>query len=50
MQHTAAKATFALNSGERLRQSYFSDLAVGVVAGFGTDSYRYALQAALARL
>ena len=32
------------------RQSYFSDLAVGVVAGFGGDSYRYALQAALGRL
>lgn len=32
------------------RQSYFSDLAVGVVAGFGADSYRYALDAALARL
>jgi len=32
------------------RQSYFSDLAVGVVAGFGPDSYRYALDAAIARL
>ena len=32
------------------RQSYFSDLAVGIVAGFGADSYRYALQAALAHL
>jgi len=30
--------------------SFFSDLAVGVVAGFGADSYRYALAAALARL
>ena len=30
--------------------SYFSDLAVGVVAGFGADSYRYALDAAIARL
>ena len=30
--------------------SYFSDLAVGVVSGFGADSYRYALEAALARL
>jgi 3-dehydroquinate dehydratase-2 len=30
--------------------SYFSDLAVGVVAGFGADSYRYALEAALRRL
>ncbi|MND00612.1 3-dehydroquinate dehydratase [compost metagenome] len=27
--------------------SYFSDLALGVVAGFGADSYRYALDAAL---
>ena len=32
------------------RTSYFSDLAVGVVAGFGADSYRYALDAALRRL
>ena len=32
------------------RQSYFSDLAAGVVAGFGADSYRYALDAALKRL
>ena len=31
-------------------QSYFSDLAVGVVCGFGADSYRYAMDAALARL
>ena len=30
--------------------SYFSDLAVGVVCGFGADSYRYALEAALRRL
>lgn len=30
--------------------SYFSDLAVGVVAGFGTDSYRYAMDAAITRL
>ncbi len=30
--------------------SYFSDLAVGVIAGFGADSYRYALDAALQRL
>src|SRR6476660_8239662 len=30
--------------------SYFSDLAVGVISGFGADSYRYALDAALARL
>lgn len=32
------------------RLSYFSDLAVGVVCGFGADSYRYALDAAMARL
>ena len=32
------------------RTSYFCDLAVGVVAGFGADSYRYDLDAALARL
>ena len=32
------------------RTSYFSDLAVGIVSGFGVDSYRYALEAALARL
>ncbi|MFC3814696.1 type II 3-dehydroquinate dehydratase [Lysobacter sp. GCM10012299] len=30
--------------------SYFSDLALGVVCGFGADSYRYALDAALKRL
>ena len=30
--------------------SFFSDLAVGTVAGFGADSYRYALAAAIARL
>ncbi|WP_026817386.1 type II 3-dehydroquinate dehydratase [Arenimonas composti] len=32
------------------RHSYVSDLAVGVVCGFGADSYRYALDAALRRL
>ena len=32
------------------RASYFSDLAVGVISGFGADSYRYALDAAIARL
>ncbi|HZV23860.1 MAG TPA: type II 3-dehydroquinate dehydratase [Luteimonas sp.] len=32
------------------RTSYFSDLAVGVVSGFGADSYRYALDAAIARI
>jgi 3-dehydroquinate dehydratase-2 len=31
-------------------QSYFSDLAVAVIAGCGGDSYTYALEAALARL
>lgn len=30
--------------------SYVSDLAVGVIAGFGADSYRYALDAAIKRL
>ena len=36
---------------EPFRQhSYFSDKAVGVVCGFGADSYRYALDAALSRL
>ena len=39
------------HSREPFRQhSYFSDKAVGVVCGFGADSYRYALDAALARL
>jgi 3-dehydroquinate dehydratase-2 len=32
------------------RTSYFSDLAVGVVAGFGAASYSLALDAALQRL
>jgi len=40
-----------VHAREPFRQhSYFSDLAVGVIAGFGADSYRYALQAAIARL
>ena len=30
--------------------SFFSDLAIGTIAGFGADSYRYALDAALAVL
>ena len=30
--------------------SYFSDLAMGVVCGFGADSYRYAMEAAIKRL
>ena len=38
-------------SREPFRQhSYFSDKAVGVVCGFGIDSYRYALDAAITRL
>ncbi|HEY0230172.1 MAG TPA: type II 3-dehydroquinate dehydratase [Dokdonella sp.] len=32
------------------RHSYFSDIAVGVIAGFGADSYRLALNAAVRRL
>jgi 3-dehydroquinate dehydratase II len=32
------------------RHSYFSDLAVGVIAGLGIDSYLMALKAALPRL
>ena len=32
------------------RHSYFSDLAVGVVCGFGADSYRYAMEAAIKKL
>lgn len=32
------------------RHSYLADLAVGVIAGFGPDSYRLALTAALRRL
>jgi len=36
---------------EPFRQhSYFSDKAVGVVCGFGADSYRYAMDAALNQL
>ena len=36
---------------EPFRQhSYFSDKAVGVVCGFGADSYRYAMDAALLRV
>lgn len=36
---------------EPFRQhSYFSDKAAGVICGFGADSYRYALDAALHRL
>lgn len=32
------------------RLSYFSDLAVGIIAGFGAQSYHLALRAALDRL
>ncbi|MGH8029162.1 MAG: type II 3-dehydroquinate dehydratase [Arenimonas sp.] len=32
------------------RHSYFSDLAVAVIAGFGADGYVFALESALARL
>lgn len=32
------------------RHSYFSDLAVGVIGGFGPDSYVLALDAAIARM
>jgi 3-dehydroquinate dehydratase II len=32
------------------RHSYLSDIAVGVIVGFGADSYRLALDAAIARL
>jgi 3-dehydroquinate dehydratase-2 len=32
------------------RHSYFSDIAVGVICGFGADSYRLALHAAMRRL
>jgi 3-dehydroquinate dehydratase II len=32
------------------RHSYLSDLAVGVICGFGSNSYRLALDAALAKL
>lgn len=36
---------------EPFRQhSYFSDKAVGIICGFGADSYRYAMDAALLRL
>jgi 3-dehydroquinate dehydratase-2 len=32
------------------RHSYFSDIAVGTIAGFAADSYRLALSAAMRRL
>ena len=40
-----------IHAREPFRQhSYFSDLAVGVITGFGAQSYELALHAALARL
>lgn len=40
-----------IQAREPFRQhSYFSDLAVGVITGFGADSYRLALEAALSRV
>ncbi|MEP6897387.1 MAG: type II 3-dehydroquinate dehydratase [Rhodanobacter sp.] len=32
------------------RHSYLSDIAIGVICGFGADSYRLALEAAICRL
>ncbi|WP_114239700.1 type II 3-dehydroquinate dehydratase [Dyella sp. C9] len=32
------------------RHSYLSDIAIGVICGFGADSYRLALDAAVSRL
>lgn len=32
------------------RHSYLSDLAIGVICGFGSDSYRLGLDAAMAKL
>lgn len=40
-----------VHAREAFRQhSYLSDIAVGVICGFGADSYRLALDAALTRL
>jgi 3-dehydroquinate dehydratase-2 len=40
-----------VHAREAFRQhSYLSDIAAGVICGFGADSYRLALDAALARL
>ncbi len=40
-----------VHAREPFRQhSYLSDIAVGVICGFGADSYRLALTAALSRL
>jgi len=32
------------------RHSYLADIAIGVICGFGSDSYRLALEAAISRL
>jgi 3-dehydroquinate dehydratase-2 len=32
------------------RHSYLADIAIGVICGFGADSYRLALEAAISRL
>lgn len=32
------------------QQSYFSDIAVGVIAGLGSDGYRYAFESAIKHL
>jgi 3-dehydroquinate dehydratase-2 len=40
-----------VHAREPFRQhSYLSDIAVGVICGFGADSYRLALEAAISRL
>lgn len=40
-----------VNNREEFRQhSYFSDIAVGVISGFGSQGYDLAMQAALTRL
>ncbi|WP_266157003.1 type II 3-dehydroquinate dehydratase [Dyella silvatica] len=40
-----------VHAREPFRQhSYLADIAIGVICGFGADSYRLALEAAIARL
>ena len=40
-----------VHAREPFRQhSYLSDIAIGVICGFGSDSYRLALEAAMHRL
>jgi 3-dehydroquinate dehydratase-2 len=40
-----------VHAREPFRQhSYLADIAIGVICGFGADSYRLALEAAMARL